>query len=58
MGQKLKSREGKEIYNKRKQTVELVFGVMLRGKAETDAEWPLVCSAYNPLNSFLRCKYH
>ncbi|MBK5263533.1 MAG: transposase, partial [Peptostreptococcaceae bacterium] len=57
MTQKLKSEEGKEIYKKRKQTVEPVFGVIkeilgfrrfsLRGEAETDAEWSLVCSAYN-----------
>lgn len=54
---KLKSVEGKEIYKKRKQTVEPAFGVIkeilgfrrffLRGEAETDAEWSLVCSAYN-----------
>jgi transposase len=57
MTQKLKSEEGKEIYKKRKQTVEPIFGVIkeiigfrrfsLRGEAETDAEWSLVCSAYN-----------
>ena len=57
MFQKLRSEEGKEIYKKRKQTVEPVFGVIkeilgfrrfsLRGEAETDAEWSLVCSAYN-----------
>jgi transposase len=57
MNKKLKSRGGKEIYKKRKQTVEPVFGVIkeilgfrrfsLRGEAETDAEWSLVCSAYN-----------
>lgn len=57
MNEKLKSQEGKDIYKKRKQTVEPVFGVikeilgfrrfLLRGEAETDAEWSLVCSAYN-----------
>ena len=57
MDQKLKSAEGKQIYKKRKQTVEPVFGIIkevlgfrrfsLRGEAETDAEWSLVCSAYN-----------
>lgn len=57
MTRKLKSEEGKEIYKKRKQTVEPVFGIIkeilgfrrfsLRGEAETDAEWSLVCSAYN-----------
>ncbi len=57
MTQKLKSQAGKERYKKRKQTVEPVFGIIkeilgfrrfsLRGEAETDAEWSLVCSAYN-----------
>lgn len=57
MNQKLKSKKEKEIYKKRKQTVEPVFGIIkeilgfrrfsLRGEAETDAEWSLVCSAYN-----------
>jgi transposase len=57
MNEKLKSQEGKDIYKKRKQTVEPVFGVIkeilgfrrfsLRGEAETDAEWSLVCCAYN-----------
>ncbi len=55
MTRKIKSKKGKEIYKKRKQTVEPVFGVikeilgfrrfLLRGEAET--EWSLVCSAYN-----------
>jgi transposase len=63
MTRKLKSEEGKEIYKKRKQTVEPVFGVIkeilgfrrfsLRGEAETDAEWSLICSAYN-LKRFFR----
>lgn len=53
----LKSKAGKAIYSKRKQTVEPVFGVIkeilgfrrfsLRGETETDAEWGLVCLAYN-----------
>lgn len=57
MVQKLKGKEEKEIYKKRKQTVEPVFGIIkeimgfrrfsLRGEAQTDAEWSLVCSAYN-----------
>ena len=57
MNQKLKSQPGKQIYKKRKQTVEPVFGIIkeilgfrrfsLRGEAKTDAEWSLVCSAYN-----------
>jgi hypothetical protein len=57
MTRKLKSKEGKERYRKRKQTVEPVFGIIkeilgfrrfsLRGEEETDAESSLVCSAYN-----------
>lgn len=57
MTRKLKSEEGKEIYKKRKQTVEPVFGVIkeilgfrrfsLRGEEATDAEWSLVCAGYN-----------
>ncbi len=57
MNRQLKTQKGKEIYKKRKQTVEPVFGIIkeilgfrrfsLRGEAETDAEWSLVCSAYN-----------
>ena len=57
MTEKLKSQQGKEIYKKRKQTVEPVCGIIkeilgfrrfsLRGEAKTDAEWSLVCSAYN-----------
>jgi hypothetical protein len=45
------------IYKKRKQTVEPVFGIIkeilgfrrfsLRGETQVDAEWSLVCSAYN-----------
>lgn len=57
MRQRLSSREGAGIYKKRKQTVEPVFGIIkevlgfrrfsLRGEQETDAEWSLVCVAYN-----------
>lgn len=58
MNKRLKSKEGKEIYKKRKQTVEPVFGIIkeilgfrrfsLRGEEEeTNAEWSLVCTAYN-----------
>ena len=57
MNRQLKTEEGKDIYKKRKQTVEPVFGIIkeilgfrrfsLRGEAETDAEWSLICSAYN-----------
>jgi len=57
MNQRLKSREGGQIYKKRKQTVEPVFGIIketlgfrrfsLRGEQQTDGEWSLVCLAYN-----------
>lgn len=57
MGQKLKTPEGKEIYGKRKMTVEPVFGIIkevmgfrqfsLRGKEAANGEWILVCLAYN-----------
>lgn len=53
----LSSQEERAIYKRRKQTVEPVFGIIkeimgfrrfsLRGEAQTDAEWALVCSAYN-----------
>lgn len=53
----LSKEECHEIYKKRKQTVEPVFGIIkeilgfrrfsLRGEIETDCEWSLVCSAYN-----------
>jgi len=52
MNKLLKSKEGKEIYKKRKQTIEPVFGIIkeilgfrqfsLRGEQETNAEWSLV----------------
>ncbi|HEY8783984.1 MAG TPA: transposase [Mucilaginibacter sp.] len=57
MNQRLKSKEGGDIYKKRKQTVEPVFGIIketlgfrrfsLRGEQQTDGEWSLVCLAYN-----------
>jgi hypothetical protein len=57
MQQALASEEGKNIYKKRKQTVEPVFGIIkeilgfrrfsLRGEFNTDCEWSLVCTAYN-----------
>jgi transposase len=55
MQQKL--RKHGDIYKKRKQTVEPVFGIIkeilgfrrfsLRGEVQVDGEWSLVCSAYN-----------
>ena len=57
MNQILKSKEGRQLYKKRKQTVEPVFGIIkevlgfrrfsLRGEFETDCEWSLVCIGYN-----------
>ena len=57
MARKLKTKEGKEIYKKRKETVEPVFGIikqvmgfrqfMLRGKEKVNTEWSLVKVAYN-----------
>ena len=52
-----KTDKEKDIYRKRKHTVEPVFGIIkevlgfrrfsLRGEANTDNEWALVCLAYN-----------
>jgi transposase len=57
MTKKLKTKEGKEIYKKRKETVEPVFGIikhvmgfrqfMLRGIEKVNTEWELVKVAYN-----------
>jgi len=57
MARKLKTKEGKEIYKKRKETVEPVFGIiksvmgfrqfMLRGIEKVNTEWSLVMVAYN-----------
>ena len=57
MEMKLATKEGKEIYKKRKETVEPVFGIiksvigfrqfMLRGLEKVDTEWALVRVSYN-----------
>jgi hypothetical protein len=57
MARKLKTKKGKEIYKKRKETVEPVFGIikhvmgfrqfMLRGIQKVNTEWSLVRAAYN-----------
>ena len=57
MQRKLKTKAGKKVYAKRKQTVEPVFGIikhvmgyrqtLLRGVAKVRGEWNLVCLAYN-----------
>jgi hypothetical protein len=57
MKEKLATEDGKEIYAKRKSTVEPVFGIikaamgfrqfLLRGHEKVSLEWTLVCIAYN-----------
>ena len=57
MEQRLKTKEGKEKYNLRKQTVEPVFGIikhvmgfrqfLMRGLNKVKIEWTLVTLAYN-----------
>ena len=57
MIRKLKSKKGKKIYKRRKETVEPVFGIiksvmgfrqfMLRGLEKVNTEWALVRVAYN-----------
>ena len=57
MRHRLKTREGKEKYRLRKQTVEPVFGIIkevmgfrqfhLRGHPKVETEWTLVTLAYN-----------
>ena len=57
MVHRLKTREGKAIYKKRKETVEPVFGIiksvmgfrqfLLRGLDKVNLEWELVALAYN-----------
>jgi len=57
MASKLKTNEGKDIYKKRKETVEPVFGIikhvmgfrqfMVRGIDKVNTEWELVKAAYN-----------
>ena len=57
MIRKLKTKKGKKIYKKRKETVEPVFGIIksvmgfrqftLRGLLKVNTEWALVRTAYN-----------
>ena len=54
---RLETKEGKELYRKRKFKVEPVFGIikeamkfrrfMMRGEAQAQGEWGLVCLAFN-----------
>jgi transposase len=57
MGHRLETKEGREIYGLRKQTVEPVFGIikevlgfrrfLLRGHEKVSLEWELVSTSYN-----------
>ena len=57
MAHKLRTRDGRALYARRKQTVEPVFGIiksvlgfrqfMLRGLRKVSGEWSLVCLAWN-----------
>ena len=57
MTHRLKTKAGRAIYALRKQTVELVFGIIksvmgfrqfsLRGLSKVTGEWALVCLAWN-----------
>lgn len=57
MRNKLRTEEGKALYERRNYTVEPVFGIIkaamgfrgfsLRGKEKVSGEWTLVCLAYN-----------
>ena len=57
MVEKLASEEGRELYKRRRQTVEPVFGIIkallgfagfsLRGLDKVEGEWTLVALAYN-----------
>ena len=59
MCRKLKTKEGKKIYSKRKESVEAVFGqikqargfrqFLLRGLEKVKAEWRLICLGHNLL---------
>ena len=66
MWQKLKSAEGRAIYNQRKAIVEPVFAqikhvrgfrqFLLRGLAQVEGEWFLVCMTHNLLKLFRAAK--
>ena len=57
MAHRLETAEGKQLYGLRKQTVELVFGIikqaigfrrfLLRGQEKASLEWTLVTTSYN-----------
>ena len=62
MREKLKTKEGREVYKQRKQIVEPVFGQVkevrgfrrfsFRGLRKNEAEWQLVCLTHNLLKLF------
>ena len=62
MTRKLRTKKGREIYSKRKQIVEPVFGqikeargfrrFLLRGLENVSAEWDLICLTHNLLKLF------
>jgi transposase len=62
MTRKLRTKKGREIYSKRKQIVEPVFGqikeargfrrFLLRGLEHVSAEWDLICLTHNLLKLF------
>jgi hypothetical protein len=66
MWHKLKSKPGRKIYNRRKTIVEPVFGqikhvrsfrqFMLRGLAQVEGEWLLICMTHNLLKLFRNLK--
>jgi transposase len=66
MWQKLRSAEGRRLYNQRKAIVEPVFAqikhvrgfrqFLLRGLAQVEAEWLLVCMTHNLLKLFRATK--
>lgn len=57
MKNRMKTKEGKQLYSKRKSTIEPVFGIikhamgfrqfLLRGVEKVSGEWNLVCTSYN-----------
>jgi transposase len=62
MAAKLRTSTGKQVYSKRKETVEPVFGqikeargfrrFLLRGLDSVQAEWALICATHNLLKLF------
>jgi transposase len=65
MARKLRTKKGREIYGKRKEIVEPVFGqikhvrgfrqFLLRGLTNVQGEWTLICLTHNMLKLFRSC---